>query len=303
MTCYRPIVGWRSRTGRDAGTGKWPIVFNPREGYDDMEVVVPCGKCVGCKMDRAKQWAIRCVHEASLYEHNCFITLTYDKKKSTNEQQHNLIKRDFVLFMKRLRKENEKYGIQIRFFHCGEYGRRFTRPHHHACLFGVDFPDREFWDRRTGIDIYTSRTLEKLWPYGYHTVGAVTVESAAYCARYVIKKINGEESEKHYNGREPEYITMSRRPGIGREWYNKYKSDVYNYDLLITNKYTMRPPRYYDKLYELDIGSKYKNLKYRRSKKNIKKEYSDLKKAEEAATIKLSKKIRVYEQLNSEVAT
>ena len=130
MACYHPMTAYRSRAGRDPKTGKWPVVFNITQGYADMEVSVACGQCIGCRLERSRQWAIRCVHEASLHPINCFITLTYSPEHEhrlyvpypdleTGEvigNQLSLRKDDFVLFMKRLRK---KFGEGIRFFHCG----------------------------------------------------------------------------------------------------------------------------------------------------------------------------------------
>ena len=161
MPCYHPITAYRSITGRDKSTGKWQIVFTKRDGYTDLEVKIPCGKCVGCRLERSRQWAIRCVHEAKMHENNCFITLTYNDKNV--DKNGSLNKRDFVLFMKKLRK---KYSEGIRFFHCGEYGEEFSRPHHHACIFNFDFPDKKLYTIRQNTKLYRSDNLEKLWPNG-----------------------------------------------------------------------------------------------------------------------------------------
>jgi len=283
MPCYHPMTAYRARSGRSSETKKWPIVFNKSEGYCDMPLTIPCGKCIGCKLERSRQWAIRCVHEADLHPENCFLTLTYNDENACES----LVKRDFVLFMKKVRK---KYAPKkIRFFHCGEYGQRqctiekkpctacrrcgFTgtsllgRAHHHTALFNHDFKDRCFWEIRNNIPLYTSKELEALWPYGYSIIGDVTWESAAYIARYCTKKITGENAELNYEGREPEYVTMSRRPGIAAAWYDKYKNDVYNYDQLIVRKGLIcKPAKYYDKKYEIDAPRRLLHLKYRREK-------------------------------------
>ena len=167
-----------------------------------------------------------------MYDENCFITLTYD-----DDNLHSggsLVKADFQKFMKRLRK---KFGSGVRYYHCGEYGEKNGRPHHHACLFNFRFPDCEPLDiagRSSDLPpLYVSRSLLELWPFGLHTIGVVTFDSAAYVARYVMKKITGDKAASHYNGRLPEYTTMSRRPGIGRAWYDKFKSDCYPSDELV----------------------------------------------------------------------
>ena len=254
MPCYSPLRGWRSAERNE--NGKRSIVFNPRYALRDMPVDVPCGQCIGCRLERSRQWAVRCVHEASLYDKNCFITLTYDDQHLPYDGSLNLD--HFQRFMKRLRK---RYGDGIRFFHCGEYGENFGRPHYHACLFNFDFPDREFWSQRQGVNLYTSAALAELWPYGFSSIGDVTFESAAYVARYVMKKVTGDAAEEHYTRvceitgqiyeRKPEYVTMSRRPGIGRGWVDKYLGDVYPSDFVVINGVKCRPPRFYDSIYDV----------------------------------------------------
>ena len=244
MVCYHPITAWRSVDGRGAN-GRWPLVFNKRDGYSDLEVQIPCGQCVGCRLERSRQWAVRCIHEASLYKDNCFLTLTYNDE---NLKTDSLVPRDFVLFMKRFRK---RFGAGIRFFHCGEYGSINKRPHHHAIIFNFDFPDKEFWKPNRGYPIYRSPSLEELWPFGYSSIGAVTFESAAYVARYIMKKITGDDAIEHYQGRIPEYVTMSRKPGIAYEWFRKYHNDVYPNDyIVLRDGIKSRPPRYYDNLFD-----------------------------------------------------
>ena len=156
MSCYSPLIGYRSRF-TNPSTGKRNIVFSLREALDDQVIKIPCGQCIGCRLKRSASWAIRCVHEASLHEKNCFITLTFNNEWLPKDGSLDV--RDFQLFMKRLRK---KYGEGIRFFHCGEYGEKFRRPHYHACLFNFDFPDREIWSVRRGFELYTSESLAEL---------------------------------------------------------------------------------------------------------------------------------------------
>lgn len=259
MSCKFPLSGYRARSGPDRVTGRWPVVFNPRDGYVDMPVTVPCGQCIGCRLERARQWAIRCVHEASTHKHNCFLTLTYSPEHlprsinlETGEigdgQFASLNKRDIVLFMKRLRKE---FGSGIRFLQCGEYGEAYGRPHHHVLLFNFDFPDKRFWRRAGGYNLYRSESLERLWPHGLSEIGSLTFESAAYVARYITKKITGECADEVYSGRLPEFITMSRRPGIGRVWLDRNIDNVYPVDrIYIRPGLLARPPRYYDRIFE-----------------------------------------------------
>lgn len=266
MTCYSPIRAWKQLSHKTAN-GKSQIVFKLKHAKGPVEEIkLPCGQCIGCRIKKSRQWALRCVHEASLYSRNCFITLTFNEENL--DQFGSLKKTDFQKFMKRLRKRYRGYDrvlidgkekYPIRYFHCGEYGEKLTRPHHHACLFNFDFEDKKVWTVRQGVRLYRSEELERLWPYGYCTIGDVTFESAAYCARYVVKKINGERAEEHYKKVDPEtgeivqlvpeYITMSRRPGIGKQWYERFSNEVTVKDFVTHRGVRHGVPAYYDKLY------------------------------------------------------
>lgn len=241
MPCYFPLHAFKAK-GKDAS--KTVVVFKRSDSFRGERLDLPCGQCIGCRLERSRQWAVRCMHEASLKEDNCFVTLTYDDDHLP--KNGSLVLSDFQNFMKRLRKSIAPK--RVRFFHCGEYGERFGRPHYHTLLFGHYFEDRAFFSERNGHRLYTSKALSELWPHGFATFGAVTFESAAYVARYVLKKVTGEKAEEHYKGRVPEYITMSRRPGIGTGWFAKYASDVYPRDSVVVRGVRTRPPRFYDGL-------------------------------------------------------
>lgn len=255
MPCYAPLQAFRSDNFH--ASGKRVIKFSTPQaklfqaGGDsvvDREYFfnLPCGRCVGCRLERSRQWALRCVHEASLYDKNCFITLTYAPEHLPSD--NSLDVRHFQLFMKRLRKE---FGSDIRFFHCGEYGELYKRPHYHACIFNFSFDDLVLLTNRNGVPLYESATLKRLWPFGLSSVGEVTFESAAYVARYIMKKVTGDAAEQHYSGRKPEYVTMSRRPGLAAGWFDKFSTDVYPHDHVIVRGRECKPPRFYDSLYEL----------------------------------------------------
>jgi hypothetical protein len=270
MPCYHPIDAWYSKEVNPSG--KRSLVFDRNKAkHIGAQVRIPCGQCIGCRLERSRQWAMRCVHESELYSDNCFITLTYDDDHLPDDQSLHFV--DFQKFMKRLRKH---YSSQkIRFFHCGEYGElcsncgkpspylkiqdkckcgnwepTFGRPHYHACLFGFDFDDKVLWSTRNGNRLYTSDTLNKVWGKGYCVVGDVTFESAAYVARYIMKKITGTKKEEHYVGLSEEYTTMSRRPGIGAGWYEEFKADVFPSDFLIVKGVKVKPPKFYGTMLE-----------------------------------------------------
>lgn len=189
-----------------------------------------------------------------MHTENCFVTLTFNDESLTRRNNpFSLDKSEYQRFMKRLR---IRYDKKIRFFHCGEYGDINKRPHYHALLFGHDFADKQLWSNRDGIRLYISEELMDLWPYGFSTIGEVTFDSAAYVARYVMKKITGERAADHYVTWDPltgegipietEYCTMSRKPGIGLDWIKKFKDDVYPHDYIVINGFKVKPPRYYD---------------------------------------------------------
>lgn len=254
MPCYYPLTAWRSR--HRGPSGKLGVTFRLGDGYADMPLKLPCGQCVGCRLERSRQWAVRCVHEAQMHDRNCFITLTF--RDADLPPGGSLDVRHWQLFAKRMRKTVGSF----RFFHCGEYGSLHMRPHYHAIIFGYDFPDRVlFKESPSGHSIFTSRILEGLWPYGFSSIGDVTFESAAYVARYVMKKVTGDASEEHYAGRKPEYTTMSRRPGIGAGWFDKFKSDVFPSDEVILKGKRFKPPRYYDRLFEIDDPDGFERIK------------------------------------------
>lgn len=217
-----------------------------------------------------------------MHEENCFLTLTYDPEHLP--ENNTLVKAHFQKFMKRFRKYI--YPKKIRFFHCGEYGSKTQRPHYHAIIFGYDFPDKEVY-RKTelGHTLWTSKTLDSIWTLGHAWIGTVTFESAAYVARYVIEKINVSEKSpariramwegKYVNKvtgeiRQQEYTTMSRRPGIGKDWYDKFMYDIYPKDYAIMRGVKVRPPKYYDGLYELTDPDDFRRLKNSRLK-NVRK--------------------------------
>lgn len=253
MPCYYPLDAWRSRSvGKN---GRLGVTFKMSEGYVDKPLKLPCGQCVGCRLERSRQWAVRCIHEASLHDENSFITLTY--RDSDLPDDRSLDVRHFQLFMKRLRKYHK-----VRFFHCGEYGSLNMRPHYHAIIFGFSFPDRKkFKDLPSGFPVYTSEFLESLWPYGFSSVADCSFESAAYVARYVMKKVSGDAADEHYAGRRPEYVTMSRRPGIGAGWFDLYKDDVFPSDEVILKGRRFKPPKFYDRLFEITDPDEFARIK------------------------------------------
>lgn len=244
MPCYRPLTAYRDTDGR--------VTFDQRGSSSINELQLPCGRCIGCRITRSQHWALRCVHEAQLHDRNSFITLTYSDEHLPPDG--GLRVDDWQTFAKRVRHHLGPF----RFFHCGEYGEENLRPHYHALIFGLDFAqDREPYKRnQRGELLYTSEALTWLWGLGHAIIGDLTFESAAYCARYTLKKITGAQAAEHYERFDaetgevwtvrPEYATMSRKPGIGHHWLEQYGEEVYPDDEVVHQARRFRPPRYYD---------------------------------------------------------
>lgn len=282
MPCYHPVDAWRGPVRAD---GKRPVVFRPKfKMSDDAFIQLPCYKCVGCVLERSRQWAMRCMDEASLYRDNCFITLTFNDKHLPLNR--GLDKSHFQNFMKRLRKFVGESQM-IRYFHCGEYGPLNGRPHYHALLFNWAFPDRVYLKTTdAGEKIYTSPTLSAVWSLngeslGFASVGDLTFKSAAYVARYSLKKAGSLVESQQYVNREtgevlaPEYVTMSRGSssrgtgGIGRAWIEKYMSDVYPRGVRVIKGIDTPSSRFYDTQYEKVDPEGFARLKLLRSARRL----------------------------------
>ena len=261
MPCYHPMPAVRM------SDGSVKFVSRNKRGVE-ASLELPCGQCIGCRLERSRQWAIRCLHEASLHERNAFITLTYED--SNVPPGGSLNYRDFQLFMKRLRKVAGK----VTFYCGGEYGEQLARPHYHACIFGWDFPDKVYFKKSSdGSKLYTSKLLEKLWHLGMSCTGDVTFASAAYIARYCVQKVNGDAAKAHYETitddgeiiyRTPEFNHMSLRPAVGKRWLDKFMTDVYPRDFVVVNGVKTKPPAYYDTLFEKENPGAFSEIVARR---------------------------------------
>lgn len=243
MPCYKPLAAQMYVSGR---TGSQTVRVLKR-GDPKQNAELPCSKCLGCRLEKAKEWALRCYHESIMHERSSFLTLTYDDQHLPGGGV--LIHAHFQRFMKRLRRRTD---LDLRYYMCGEYGETTGRPHYHCILFGYDFPDKTLVNIRNGNRVYVSRFLSSLWPYGSSEIGSVTFKSAGYVARYVLKKQTyGREIIDHDTGEwlgdKPEpYTRMSLKPAIGKSWYEKYKDDLFphGYAVLPDGRQTQIPGYY-----------------------------------------------------------
>lgn len=252
MPCFHPVPAWRSKAaGPD---GRLGITFSIKEGYPDLPLEMPCGRCLGCRLEKSRQWKVRLVHESKFHVHRWFVTLTYDDEHYPAGGA--LVKRDMQLFMKRLRKK--RFGNSrgnLRYLYCGEYGETTVRPHYHAVMFGVDFPDRrEHGKSKSGLPQWHSAELEELWGLGRCLLGTFTPESAGYVAGYVLKKQLGDSAKAAYEFLDPltgeviyapPFVCMSRRPGIGTSFYEKFRSDMFPSDEVVIRGKASAVPTFY----------------------------------------------------------
>lgn len=302
-------------------------------GYIDRPMKVPCGQCIGCRLERSRQWAIRAYHESSLHEDNCFITLTYNDEAldlDNHPENRSLDHRHWQLFMKKLRK---RFGPGVRFLMCGEYGTWCRscwkhpnvceceetkpgpgRPHFHAILFNFDFKEKQLWKHVNGLPLFVSPALQELWPQGFSSVGAATFQSAAYVARYITKKVTGPAGTDHYSVMEPrtgelislrpEYLRASTggrsgQKGIASQWLAEFSDDVWPDDFVVVEGKRLRPPRFYDRQLEVvdpDLHQKVKRQRVAASRLHSADQTPDrLVVREKVQTAKLNRLKRVLE--------
>lgn len=262
MPCYKPLMALVRRPPPGV-SGKARISFPKTVPSADTArhgtpTPLPCGQCIGCRLERSRQWAIRLMKEHTLHDRSSFLTLTYDDEHLPKlpSGRPTLVLEDIQLFLKRLRKAIEPK--RVRFFQCGEYGEDKQRPHHHMILFGEDFSNDRLpiENSRSGHAQFMSDTLTKLWGNGRCTISEVSFESAAYVARYCLKKVTGPGADLYYAGRKPEFVTMSRGGknghGIGSQFFAEFMSDIYPYDEVVPGigRPASLPPKYFDRLLE-----------------------------------------------------
>lgn len=243
-------------------------------------VPIPCGQCIGCRLDYSRRWADRCMLELQYHSSSWFVTLTYDEEhepfssfldESTGEVGDNptLVKKDFQLFMKRLRKNT---GQDLRYFACGEYGGSSARPHYHAIIYGLDLPLSDLVPYKrspSGEMLYNSKIVDAAWQgRGFAVLGSVSYQSCAYVSRYICKKLKGEQASLYSDLHiQPEFTLMSRKPGIGKQYYLDHP-EMYNYEYIYVSTYDggkqIPIPKYFDHFLEEDDPAFYESRKTKR---------------------------------------
>lgn len=254
MACASPLTAYRPASGG-------PLSFTQPRGRAASKIQLPCGQCILCRLEYARQNAVRITHEASLHDTNAFITLTYadeylplfnslsSENKKAHPWQPAKDRNHLSKFLKRMRHEIGRF----RYYAVGEYGDETKRPHYHLCLFGHDFTHEAITLRTNPTRLWTHPLLQRLWGLGHVSVGALTFQSAQYTAAYVTKKLNNKQQYCRVDEDTGELIPlvqpkayMSRRPGLARPWLDAWGEQIVNHDRVVIDGKPQKPPRYYD---------------------------------------------------------
>lgn len=285
MACYHPLIAQRRKHEKGV-----PHIIAKNNDYSDATEYfhlqkssvfdtwqIPCGKCIGCRLDYAKEWANRCYLESTMKSPNWFVTLTYDDAHLpmnylfTDEEclsVNSLKKDDLSGFIKRLRRHYDYHNIpnDLSFYACGEYGSNFFRPHYHILLFGIPINDLVYHSTKNGFITYNSPTFDSLWKRGFVTINEFSYETASYVARYMLKKQKGDASIQYSNlDIVPEFSQMSRNPGIAQSYYSTHKDEIFNngYISVKTAKgvFHEKVPKYFMRLLEKDDPKEFFKIK------------------------------------------
>lgn len=252
--------------------------------------LIPCGNCIGCRLEYSREWANRGYLETKSWKQNWFVTITYDDENMTTLEETKdqneitywnngtwngtLVPKELTQFIKNVRQiMKRKYNEDnIRFMACGEYGEEGQRPHYHIIFFNLNLPTDTFFEPKiiNKETYFRNKIIEQAWTKGISNISEATWNNIAYTARYITKKVNGKTSSEHYasKGQTKEFLRVSRAPGIGRYYYDEKKEEIYkNDEIIIVNKegaISTKPPKYFDKLYEKDNPEHWKEIKAKR---------------------------------------
>ena len=309
MACYNPLIRIEDLSKyvkAENGHLYHPAKVIKQEELNDLDImkkyeggmhykksVIPCGKCIGCRLDYSKEWANRAYLESTLYpDANWFVTLTYedpfltikdeftDKNGFTwtieNNERATLVPEELHRFLNTFRQIMlREYGVKgIRFMACGEYGEQNLRPHYHIILLNCPIPEETFYNPRIkrGFFYYQNKIIERAWTKGISNISEASWNCISYTARYITKKVNGNaEADIYYaNGIIQEFFRMSRDPGIGKPYYDLHKDEIYKDDrIMISNLsgvHYEKPPKYFDDLFKEEYPERWKEIQQKRER-------------------------------------
>nr|DAG31395.1 MAG TPA: Replication associated protein [Microviridae sp.] len=287
MSCYKPLIRLynpdnKEISGRVYTLARFSELSGKKLKYEDVMynpkvMLIPCGQCIGCRIRQREDWTTRIELEARNYkpEEVWFITLTYDDDhvpgmilktgellrkaqyywKPGSERPESvqiLLYTDIQNFLKRLRKTT---GSKLRYFCAGEYGEKTARPHYHMILYGWKPNDLKQLYKIHHNGYYTSETLCKIWGQGNVQIAQAVPETYRYVAGYVTKKmyeIDGKKGNQYYEMGQPKpFACMSLKPGIGDEYYQKHKDEIWGAGYIqCSNGKKAQIPRFYEKMME-----------------------------------------------------
>lgn len=250
MTCFHPLKMYKPRYAQ--------LDIPPKDYYalkklsfhkSDFreEIQVPCGHCLGCRLDHASMWQTRIMMEQKNWNSCYHITLTYNNphlhKKYGLTQ---LNKKDLQDFIKRLRYYFEgfeewvnpktgEYEKPLRYYASGEYGNEGERakiggnPHYHIAMFNLKLNDLKLYKlNKHGDPIFKSKTLNKIWGKGFCTIEELNFETAGYVARYVQKKAGIKPHKRKYTGKIRKEMRVDERNGHLYEHIIKEQKTIKN---------------------------------------------------------------------------
>ena len=306
MSCYKPLIRLynpddKEQSGRVYTLARFSKLTGKQLKYEDLMynpkvMLIPCGKCIGCRIRQREDWTTRIELEARDYpkEEVWFITLTYDDDHvpgmivKTGEimrkvqytwkpgEKHPssvqiLLYEDIQKFLKRLRKA---YRGKLRYFVAGEYGEQTARPHYHMILYGWRPTDLKNLYKIHHNGYYTSKWLSDLWKMGQIQIAQAVPETYRYVAGYVTKKmyeIDGKKANEYYElGQTKPFACMSLKPGLGDKYYQEHKEEIWRQGYIqCTNGKQAQIPRYYEKQMEAENPQRLWRIKLNRQKKAI----------------------------------
>lgn len=306
MSCYKPLIRIYSPENREISGQVYSLArFSERMGkklkyedlmYEPKVMLIPCGQCIGCRIQQREDWTTRIELEAKQWpkEQVWFITLTYDDdhvpgiilntgeimrkvqyvwkpEKKSPESVQTLLYTDVQKFLKRLRKA---YKSKLRFFCAGEYGEQTARPHYHMILYGWEPTDLKQLYKIHNNGYYTSEWMQKIWGNGQIQIAQAVPATYRYVAGYVTKKmyeIDGKKANAYYElGQQKPFACMSLKPGLGDAYYQKHKEEIWKQGYIqCTNGKRAQIPRYYEKMMEKENPERLWKIKQNRQRKAI----------------------------------
>lgn len=247
MACAEPLQAWRPANGG-------PLIFNaPGKGNSRayIQTTVPCGYCILCQEEKARQQAVRIVHEAQMHDESAFLTLTYADEHLP--PYNSLRYDDTTKFWKRVRKALwKKERIKLRYYMVGEYGDKHLRPHYHACVFGYAFTKNRIVVREGAQPLWTTVELERAWGLGNVRVGELSFASAAYTASYVLKKLRSKQQYVRVDEQTGELMRLEQprafmSRNLAKAWWEANRHYVSAHDMVVINGSPQKPPKAYDR--------------------------------------------------------